>query len=155
MLTCFVAESSYLSSRKLCCRKSPNKEFIWLNLGTLLLLAFELVNVDQGKRGGKQELSVGCVQVREPACSSLSENQERHLVVTPAYCHSSTLSDFNSLHIQKYFCCIFFLLVYFFPLSHHSYTPGDMWCVTLWCGPWYSDRLFPLRWGSTVAGKPF
>lgn len=139
MLTCFVAESSYLSSRKLCCRKSPNKEFIRLNLGTLLLLAFELVNVDQGKREGKQELSVGCVQVREPACWSLSENQERHLVVTPAYCHSSTLSDFNSLHIQKYFCCIFFLLVYFFstftPQLHtwrHVMCHSVMWSVVQW-----------------------
>lgn len=97
MLTCFIAETSswagpYLSSSKFCCRKSPNKEFIRLNLGTPQLLAFELVNVDRGEREGKQELSVGCVQVREPAFASLSESQERPLVVTLAYCHSSALA---------------------------------------------------------------
>lgn len=108
MLTCLVAESSYLSSRKLCRRKSPNKEFIRLNLGTLLLLVFELVNVDQGKREGKQELSVGCVQVREPACSSLSENQERHLVVTLAYCPSSTPSDLIAYKYKSIFAVCFF-----------------------------------------------
>lgn len=150
MLTRLVAETSsctalHLSSCKLCCRKSPNKEFIRLNLGTLVLLPFELVNLDQGNRKRKQELYVGCVQVREPACSSLSENQERRLVVTLAYCHSGTLAllDLIAYKHKTISAIYFFFFFFFFHFHTTATTPGDMRCVTLWCGRWYSDWLFP------------
>ena len=55
----YALESERLStSSTLGCCKSPHKVFIRLNLGTLLPLAFELVNSDQGRRkereGGDQ-----------------------------------------------------------------------------------------------------
>lgn len=47
-MQCYML-SERLSSSTLDCCKSPHKVFIRLNLGTLLPLAFELVNSDQGK----------------------------------------------------------------------------------------------------------
>lgn len=50
----YALESERLStSSTLGCCKSPHKVFIRLNLGTLLPLAFELVNSDQGEKEGE------------------------------------------------------------------------------------------------------
>lgn len=51
--------SERLSGSTLGCCKSPHKVFIRLNLGTLLPLAFELVNSDQGRRKGREGVISG------------------------------------------------------------------------------------------------
>lgn len=72
-----------------------------------------------------------CITLRKsraPPCGHTSLLSQRH----------ACISWFNSLQTQNYFCYFFF-----FHFHTTATTPGDMRCVTLWCGRWYSDWLFP------------
>ena len=88
----YALESERLStSSTLGCCKSPHKVFIRLNLGTLLPLAFELVNSDQGRRKEREGGVISgpptdgpCVAIRVrgsrvPPCGGLGLQSGQHV----------------------------------------------------------------------------
>lgn len=91
--------SSCLSSSTLGRCKSPHKVFIRLNLGTLLPLAFELVNTDQGKRKRKEGLINGLPHLLEGACLFIRFGKSR----VPPCGQLSLLSEQQFWHSSQYF----------------------------------------------------
>lgn len=107
----YVLLSERLFSSTLGCCKSPHKVFIRLNLGTLLQLAFELVNLDQGRRKREAACLIASsrngaslfIEIREsrvPPCGRLNPASERHI---------NGFRIENPGSICEMYCCVSFI----------------------------------------------